>query len=372
MRCLIAVASALLSVACSAAPTASATVSHAVSTEEIRLREDALAAARVWLPPAVPIGEADLASTPGHTLFSPDADVQCRFTLDEVGGTTPKFYCQLPNGERAKVKYGAGNPELAAEVAASRLLTALGFPADRMYTVRSVVCAGCPRLPFQALRCYQNTGSRWACFPGGLEDTSSVRFGVAVVERRIEGRVIESSPDQGWAWYELDRIDPARGGSPRVDVDAFRLMARLLAHWDNKSTNQRLICPPSEERPDGSCSRPIAIMQDLGATFGPLKIDLENWRRDRIWKDASTCTVSMEHLPWGGGTFPETRISEDGRQKLVELLEQLSVAQLRSLFDGARVTRFDQVSATARSADAWISAFLDKVEQVKAAGPCSG
>jgi hypothetical protein len=225
-------------------------------------------------------------------------------------------------------------------------------------------------LPFQALRCYQKIGWETGCFPGGIDTSASVTFTFAVVERRLEGRVIESFEDEGWAWFELDRLDPARGGSPRAHVDAFRLMARFLAHWDNKSQNQRLICPPSQERPDGSCASPFAIMQDLGATFGPLKIDLHNWRRDRIWKDAATCTISMAHLPWGGGTFPESRISEDGRQMLADLLGQLSIAQLRGLFDGARVTMHDQVAAAGRSADAWISTFLDKVDQIGSAGPC--
>jgi hypothetical protein len=237
--------------------------------------------------------------------------------------------------------------------------------------VRGVACAGCPRFPFFALRCLQRTGLQSVCFPGGIDPSHVTRFDFAVVERRLAGRVIEASPDQGWAWFELDRIDPARGGSPRAHVDAFRLMARFLAHWDNKSANQRLICPPSEEKPGGGCAQPLAIAQDLGATFGPLKIDLENWRRDPVWQDAASCALSMEHMPWGGGTFPETRISEEGRRLLADLLSQLSVSQLRGLFEGARVTRFDQVSGEARSADAWIATFLDKVRQIQAAGPCS-
>jgi hypothetical protein len=373
VRCRLALAIALLSAACSSGPTARA-ASDALANvppEARRLRDAALVSARVWAPPRVPIGEADLASNTGDDpRFSPDAELQCRFTLDPVGGTTSKFYCELPDGEHVKVKYGSANPELPAEVAASRLLATLGFPADRMFIVRGVSCAGCPRFPFQALRCYQNVGWETGCFTGGIDPTETVTFTLAVVERRLEGRVVESFEDEGWAWFELDRLDPGRGGSSRTQVDAFRLMARFLAHWDNKSQNQRLICPPSQERSDGSCASPLAIMQDLGATFGPLKIDLHNWRRDRIWKDAATCTISMAHMPWGGGTFPEIRISEDGRQMLAELLGQLSIAQLRGLFDGARVTSHDQVTAAGRSADAWISTFLDKVDQITSAGPC--
>ena len=336
-------------------------------------REDALAAARVWAAPPTPIAAADLRRNSADAdRFSHEADVHCRFTTRPVGGTTPKFYCELPGGEVVKVKYGVGNPELPSEVAASRLLTVLGFWADRMSIVRGVQCAGCPSFPFQALRCLQQTGSERACFAGGRDPSRVVYFPAAVIERRLPGEVIESTEDQGWGWYELERIDPARGGSSRAEVDALRLMAVLLAHWDNKPPNQRLVCPPGAARPGGDCASPLAIIQDLGATFGPTKIDLHNWRSGRIWKDGASCTVSMKHLPWGGGTFPDRQISEGGRQLLLGLLEQLSDRQLRDLFEGSRVTAHDQVSAEARNPEVWVKAFKDKVRQIRAGGPCPG
>ena len=335
------------------------------------MRDAALASARVWLPPAVPIADADLTGNPkGPGYIDEDSDVECRFSVTEVSGTTPKFYCELSGGELVKLKYGALNPELHAEVAASRLLTALGFLADRMFVVRRVRCAGCPTFPFQSLRCYSRFGLHSACFPGGVDYSRVVEFDVAVLERKVPGRVIEAEPDQGWAWFELDRIDQGRGGSSPAEVDAFRLMAVLLAHWDNKSPNQRLICPTSADRPDGSCAEPLAIMQDLGATFGPLKIDLHNWRRGQMWKDGASCTVSMEHMPWAGGTFPERRISEGGRLMLLGLLEQLSDRQLLDLFTASRVITHDQYSSAARRPESWARAFRDKVAQIRAAGPC--
>lgn len=334
------------------------------------MREAALASARVWASPTVPVPEADLGVNPPGMGLDEHSDVECRFSLTEVTGTTPKFYCELASGEVLKVKYGGTNPELYAEVAASRLLTALGFVADRMFLVGRVRCAGCPRFPFPALRCYARIGVRAVCFPGGLDYARVVDFDVAVLERKLPGRIIEAEPDQGWAWFELERIDASRGGSTRTEVDAFRLMAVFLAHWDNKPPNQRLICPPAADRPDGSCADPLAVVQDLGATFGPFKVDLQNWRRGAIWKDAGSCTVSMEHLPWGGGTFPEHRISEGGRLMLLDLLDQLSEGQLRDLFTASRVIAHDQFSAGARRADSWVRIFRDRIEQIRAAGPC--
>ena len=61
------------------------------------------------------------------------------------------------NGEIVKIKYGRSNPEVYTEVAATRLLAALGFPADRMFVINRVRCFGCPPDPFPALECVNAT-----------------------------------------------------------------------------------------------------------------------------------------------------------------------------------------------------------------------
>lgn len=333
-------------------------------------RDAALRAARVWRAPAVPVGQADFGRNPPGADFDPSQTVGCRFLLEPVGGTTPKFNCELPDGTRVRVKYGSVNPEIFAEVAATRLLAALGFGADRMHVVRGIRCAGCPSLPFQALQCMQKTGLERACVPGGLDYTRVVDIEPAVIERRIPGTKIEAQPDQGWAWFELDRVDAAAGGSRRSEVDALRLIAVLLAHWDNKAENQRLICEPGTERKDGSCGAPFALIQDLGATFGPAKLDIHNWRKTPVWADPATCRVSMKSLPYGGGTFPDRQIWEDGRQHALRLLEAVSSRQLTDLFTAARVTTYDGVPVEGRRVEAWVEVFQDKVRQIRSGGPC--
>ncbi len=225
--------------------------------------------------------------------------------------------------------------------------------------------------PFQPLRCLEETSLEKLCFPEGIDFSRVTRFEHAVIERRLEGRRIESADDEGWAFFELDRIDPAAGGSPRAHVDALKLLAVLIAHWDNKAENQRLVCLPGGDMPDGGCARPFAILQDVGASFGPTKLDLHNWRAPPVWADPRTCRVSMEQLPWGGGTFPEQQISEAGRQFLLKLLTQLSSAQVKELFDGARVQDSEGITGEGRQPGAWAAAFADKVRQIAEAGPCA-
>jgi hypothetical protein len=359
---------ALASAGCSTAGVDARALADAADPK-LEARNRALASARVWRAPSRPIGAANLATNPPGA-WAPDDEVSCRFVAEPVGGTTPKFECELPDGEIVKVKYGRSNPEIYSEVAASRLLAALGFGADQMYVVRSVRCAGCPRSPYLALKCLGRVGARWPCFPGGLDYERSRVFDHAVLERRLPGRVIEASDGQGWAWFELAQVDPARGGSPRHETDALRLMAVVLGHWDNKAANQRLVCPPGTERPDGTCAAPLAIMQDLGAEFGPRKLDLARWGRLPVWADAATCRISMRRMPWAGGTFPDWQISEEGRVFLLGLLEQLSRSQLETLFAASRVTGVPGSSREARSPSRWTEAFLNKVGEIRQAGPC--
>ena len=334
-----------------------------------RVREHALASARVWSRPTLPISQFDFAANPPRG-FQVSDEVSCRFVIQKLSGRTQKFHCQMPDGRIFKVKYGAQNAELQAEVAGTRLLRALGFSADEMFVVRAVHCDGCPRFPFYSLKCNEQLDLPALCFGGPLAPDGVRTFTSAVIERRLEGTVIKAFDDQGWSWYEVDRIDASQGGATRAEIDAFRLVAMLLAHWDNKAANQRLICPTGRELPDGQCAAQIAMIQDLGATFGPLRVDLPSWRAIPIWRDRAACTISMHALPYGGATFPDVSVSEAGRLMAVSLLEQLSRDQLRQLFIASRMTSYDGIDGAGRNADAWAAVFEDKVTELRGGGPC--
>jgi hypothetical protein len=320
-----------------------------------RLRADALTRARVWRAPDVPVEHADLLHNPPDGFRATD-EPTCRFLPRSSDGLTPKFDCVLAGGRVIKVKYGEMNHERLAEVAGSRLALALGFGADHMYVVRRVTCWGCPRYPYP----------RFPWLDALLADSSRARtFDHAVIEALFPGREIETPDREGWAWTELEQVDEARGGAPRAELDALRLFAVLLNHWDNKAENQRLTCLPGGEQPDGGCTAPFALIHDLGATFGPRRADLEAWRARPVWHDAASCTVSMRGLPFGGGTFTDRRIGEAGRRFFAAQVQRLRPAQLHDLFAGARFG-----AATGGEVEAWVGAFEHRVRQIVDRGPC--
>ena len=329
-------------------------IDHDLAVDPSRLeavRADALRRAKVWRPPAVPIPEADLsrnADEPG--AFAASDVVTCKFVLKSSDGRSPKFHCVIDGGEVVKVKYGRNNPETFGEVAATRLVGALGFGADRVDVVAGVRCLGCPAFPYP----------RFGIFDALRADASrTVDFDLAVIERRLPGRAI----DGGWSWGELRAIDPAAGGASPEETDALRLLAVFLAHWDGKPENQRLTCA---ETSGARCEDPLAYIQDLGQTFGPKSIDLDGWSRTPVWQDAGACRVSLKEMPWAGSTFEDASISEGGRALLAGLLRQLDEGQVRGLFTGARFTEFFR-NPRGADEDAWTRAFLHRVAEITGA-----
>lgn len=310
------------------------------------------------------VAALDLSRTPNDPAPLDSATtVECRYIPKPPTATTPKFDCRLPGGDIIKVKYG-WTPERAAEIAATRLLAALGFGADHVTLLASLRCLGCPPYPFQARRLAE------AFFATGLldwmvDDDRPREFTWVSAERRMAGRAIEVDGYEGWDWNELERTDPAKGGASRAEIDALRLIAIFLAHWDNKSTNQRLLCEEGEggEDPRQPCRRPLLMLQDLGATFGPTKVRYERWANASIWADAPRCIVSMQDMPYHGSNFRPVQISEEGRVLLGGRLKQLTESQIRALFQSAGFPDPATGRATGEVTP-WVKTFQDKVREL--------
>jgi hypothetical protein len=324
-------------------------------------RGELLKRAQVWRQPRTPIA---LASLRGATVD----EVSCRFKVSDLGGTTPKFDCVLDTGEQVRIKYGNG-PEIPAEAAATRLLTTLGFLADEITLVRKLRCYGCPKEPFSVMKAVEVTRAE-PIYKQVVNFDEFEDFEWVGLERKFNARPVESENIEGWSFFELDTIDPGRGGAPRAHIDALRMIAVLLAHWDNKSENQRIVCLAENWREDTPCPSPFLLLQDVGATFGPTKFDLAKWKQVPMWDDRDTCTVSMRHLPFEGATFGQASVTEAGRQLTLELLTALSDRQLAELFELARFGEKRGVLTPVSSIDEWVETLKLKVRAISDGPPC--
>ena len=357
-------------------------------------RFDAIRRASVWT--ATDVATMNMRTGRGGPgSFDANALVECVYVEKDLSGNTPKFTCALPTGEQLKVKYGAANGEVYAEVAATRLLWALGYGADDVYPVR-VRCQGCPADERKSAGAAPQPGSQSSTTPQAQPDTAPqpqpgtaptaqsgtlpqdrVRYyEFAAIERRWPGRELEGRRGPGWDWAELDLVDPASGGAPVEQRDALKLLAVLLQHTDSKREQQRIVCLDESAATPAGCQRPFMLINDLGKTFGKANafnrdasgsVNLEAWRNVQVWADDRGCRARLAKSVTG--TLDNPVISEGGRAFLAERLNRLTDAQLHDLFTVARFPSRqgpDMDDGEAREVGAWVAAFKDKAAQVQA------
>ena len=319
------------------------------SVSAAETRANALQRARVWT--SVPVERMDLKRGPDDSRGFPFlATVTCQYENKTLRGHSLKFACALPGGDSVKVKVGRTNGEVFAEVAATRLLWALGFGADHVYPVR-VVCHGCP-----------------ARFGGLHTPSGDDVFDAATIERPLEGAVF--ADHDGWAWPELDRVDPRLGGASPAERDALTLIAAFIQHTDNKAEQQRLLClgePPAH--PAGQCAHPLLMLNDVGLTFGAANFlntndtgsaNFKAWSAEPIWKDPTHCTANLRRS--FSGTLYNPHIGEAGRQLLAGLLMRLSDRQMTDLFEVSRMAE-RHLAGGAPTAE-WVRVFKQKRDAV--------
>ena len=169
----------------------------------------AMKAAALYEPKAV--ADANILVGPKQSKkefqFHEGDKVICDFATagKDMGGKTQKFGCKITRVESAdgtvqtptadmddsdpiKVKYGANDNEVYAEIVATRLMWAMGYYADSWFSVK-VECHDCPENP--------ESGS-------GGKGTRT--YYPATIVRKFSGHKMteQNKPDQGWSWKELD------------------------------------------------------------------------------------------------------------------------------------------------------------------------
>ena len=313
-------------------------------TAKDRLAE--IQVATIYVPR--PVSDADIMQGPSQNpkqfQFHPDDKMTCDFVTpgSKMGGKTPKFACKITkvestNGqvqtltadmdeEPLKVKYGAGDNEVYAEVVSTRLMWALGFYADSWFPVH-VVCNNCPADPEK-----------------GSGPTGVQTFDAATVVRKYPGHKMyqEGKSDEGWSWKEFE----ASNGQPTSQKDALRLLAAFMQHSDNKAQQQRLVCDKVKVNQSTNpftttCDNSKMLVQDVGATFGGggaftsndgAKMNLENWSGKKLWKkvgtpgtdeaDCPVCQAILDKSLSASDGLSDPTISEEGRRMLAGQVSQ--------------------------------------------------
>jgi hypothetical protein len=319
-------------------------------------RQDAVRRASVWSP--TNIASMNLKAGPDPKGAAPSGVwVSCVYKEKKLGGHSPKFVCETSPGKEIRVKYGEHNAEVFGTMLATRLFWALGFPANPVDPVR-IRCRGCPKDPWK----------------GPETDGPVAEFDPAIIERELPGRPLETKPDSGWAWSELDDIAPDATPAARAQRDGLKLLAAFIQHTDNKADNQLLLCPKGQEIGRTGCRNPILMISDLGLTFGHGGLFIKNissaafanWADVPVWKDPAQCEAELKGSLTS--TLSSPKIHEAGRAFLAKLLVQLTDRQLHDLFEVARIDQRSRKPAdkdsSPASVDEWVKLFKAKRAQI--------
>ncbi len=362
-------------------------------------RLEAIRTASVFTPKAV--AESDIMVGPAQDKKQFQLHLNDKVICDfnkagtEMGGKTPKFECKITRVEGAdrqvqvlndqmdeepvKVKFGADDNEVYAEVAATRLFWALGFYADAWFPVR-VECHNCPENPIS-----------------GSGDRATRFFDPATIVRKSMGHKMYEvgKDDEGWSWKEFETDN----GRPSYEKDGLKLIAAFIVHSDNKPPQQRLVCDDvkvdqTTNPLTTTCAQSRMIVQDVGASFGgggwftsngTAKMNLKEWSGSRIWKKVGTdtsprqCQAGLRKSLTAKDGLGDPEISEEGRRFTAGLLCQLTDHQIEDFFRAARVSAMPQYhnhDGTFKSGQdetsilrQWVDAFKAKREDV-AKGRC--
>ena len=279
-------------------------------------------------------------------------------------GTTPKFYCSVPgvvdeDGDpvRYKVKpHFKGqsrekrNGEAYGEFLSSRFSKALGFFADDEW-IADVNCPDCQK-------------SLTSDFQGAKFDPSQPAAGIELpLGKGID--VNCNDDDSGALAGSLQKL--LQSGTPRPEIDAFKLWLAFIDHGDTKTNNQKFSCLDSTKGDDGTrvCEPGQAVyyVSDMGSTFGHSK-DSENKARLRAWREREPpIRVSGGRCTTTAKSVGDANISEAGRVLLANGLQRLLDAEasngtITNVFRASRNEERDEAPA------AWTAEFIRKAKTI--------
>ena len=352
-------------------------------------------AAALFEPKAV--GEANILEGPTQKKkefqFHNGDTVICEFKTagKDMGGKTPKFGCQInkvvsadgtaqtatpeiDDSDPIKVKFGADDNEVYAEIVATRLMWALGYYADSWFSVK-VECHDCPDNP-----------------ASGSGNKTTRNYYPATIVRKFPGHKMteQNKPEQGWSWKELD----ADNGQPVYERDGLKLLMAFIKHSDNKPPQQRLSCDKvnidqSTQPFTVTCESPVMLVQDVGATFGGggwftsntgAKVNLDEWSQKSLWNKAGSeaqpkqCQATLKKSLSASDGLNDPEISEDGRRFDAGLMCQLSDRQIEDLFRASHIAEMPKYHNSDGSFKSgvdeasilkdWVAAFKAKREEL--------
>jgi hypothetical protein len=266
---------------------------------------DASVPAVLWRDPG-PIASLDLFWGSGAEARAPQGPFT--FVEEDTTGTNPKITVKDARGATWDMKF---DEEVHAEVAANRIVWALGYFVEDQYFVREGTVTGATGL------------RRAASFigPGGTFKNARVRARNPETPRTEEEWTLQSSPF-------------ARS----KELSGLKILMTLLNNWDIQGPRNNKVLRAT--LPDGRVERRYLIA-DLGATFGRMGggviTNHSKWNLDHFRQEGFITKVNGGdlHLAYDGYDPDFDRVPLEHARWFAGLITQLTPQQLRRAFEAA-------------------------------------
>lgn len=285
-------------------------------------------AKRLWSDPA-PIGARDLFWGPGSETRAPKAPFA--FVEENTAGTQPKIVVTDANGTSWDVKFG---PEVPAEVAANRIVHALGYYSEESYFIGAGTISGARGLK----RAAEHVS------PSGT-----------FTRARFARRDPSVTPtDEEWTFHE----NPFVGSK---ELSGLLILMTMINNWDIRgSANNDVV---RVKTADGGLEQRYMV-GDLGGTFGRMggpisarsKWNLADYKAEGFIEKVEGGVV---HLDYDGFDSKMDRVPLEHARWFASLVSQLTPEQVRRAFQAS--------GATPKEVEGFSARFVEKVAQLQAA-----
>ena len=266
---------------------------------------DAKAPAVLWRDPGR-IGARDLFWGAGSAATAPRGPFT--FVEEDLSGANPKVSVRDPDGREWDVKFGE---EIHAEVAANRLVWALGYFVEPQYYVPSGTIRGAKNLGRAAPHIGADGRFRGARF----------RFRDPSMPRTEEEWTLSRNPFVG-----------------TKELSGLCVLMTMLNNWDIQGPRNNKVLRATGPR--GRSERRF-LVSDLGATFGRMgggfvsnhsKWNLEHFRAEKFIERVDGASIRLAH----DGYDPDIeRVPIAHARWFAGLAGQLRPAQIRRAFEAA-------------------------------------
>jgi len=291
--------------------------------------KDASARAVLWRDPGR-IASRDLFWGSGAADRAPRGPFT--FVEEDTSGTNPKITVTDARGRRWDMKF---DEEVHAEVAANRIVWALGYIVEDQYYVPSGVVSGARGL------------TRAAKFVGadGAFKKARLRWRNPAAERTDEEWTLEKNPFTG-----------------SKELSGLLILMTLVNNWDIQGPRNNRVLRATG--PGGRAERWF-LVSDLGATFGRMgggpisnhsKWVLEHFQKEPFIDKVENGFLDLAH----DGFDPDIeRVPLDHARWFAGLASQLTRAQLRRAFESA--------GAAPAEINGYSTKLVEKIEELKKA-----